>query len=54
MKSEFEKMINGELYNSIDPDLVNKRLKVRDLAMRFNALSPFDLDKKRELMKQSS
>lgn len=52
MKSEFEKMINGELYNSIDPDLVNKRLKVRDLAMRFNALSPFDLDKKRELMKQ--
>ena len=52
MKSEFEKMINGELYNSIDPDLVNKRLKVRDLAMRFNALSPFDLDKKRELTKQ--
>ncbi len=52
MNSEFEKMINGELYNSIDPDLVNKRLKVRDLAMRFNALSPFDLDKKRELMKQ--
>lgn len=52
MKSEFEKMINGELYNSSDPDLFNKRLKVRDLVMRFNALSPFDLDKKRELMKQ--
>ena len=52
MKSEFEKMINGELYNSSDPDLFNKRIKVRDLVMRFNALSPFGLDKKRELMKQ--
>ena len=52
MKTEFEKMVNGELYNSSDPDLVNRRLKTRDLALKFNALSPFEIEEKRELLRK--
>ena len=40
MKTEKEKMLCGELYDSSDPQLVKDRLTARDLCFRLNGLSP--------------
>lgn len=40
MKSEREKMIVGELYNAADPELVEARLRARDVLSRLSASAP--------------
>lgn len=50
--NEYEKMREGRLYNSSDPDLVSRRLKVRDLANKYNALSAYDMENRRILLKE--
>ncbi len=50
--NEYEKMRKGRLYNSSDPDLVSRRLKVRDLVNKYNALSAYDMENRRILLKE--
>ena len=44
MKSEKEKMIAGELYNALDEELSEERIKARLLLKKLNDLSPDDLE----------
>jgi len=52
MKSEKEKMVSGEPYNTRDPELVEIRLKTRELVDQFNATAPRDKEEKERLQKQ--
>jgi maltose O-acetyltransferase len=45
MKSEQEKMLDGELYNVYDPALVAARERARSLCARINASQPGDPDR---------
>jgi maltose O-acetyltransferase len=45
MKSEQEKMLDGELYNPYDPALVAARERARSLCVRINASQPSDPDR---------
>ena len=48
MKSEKEKMLAGELYDSSDPGLVKERLLAREHCFRLNSLSPEKLEIERQ------
>ena len=37
MSSEWQKMVTGELYDPLDPELVDRRIRARDLCQRLNA-----------------
>ena len=50
MKTERQKMLTGELYNSLDPELVAQRNRARDLCQRLSATRPADRDLRRELL----
>ncbi len=52
MRTEREKMLAGELYNALDPDLVADRYRVRDLCQKLNASSDADEDLRRTLCQQ--
>lgn len=49
MASEREKMLNGALYNALDPELVAARIHVRDLCQQLNASKEADEALRREL-----
>ena len=42
MKSEKDRMLAGELYNPLDPQLTGERLRARELCRALNAGSPSD------------
>jgi len=50
MKSEREKMISGELYDPLDPELVSDRLRTRQLCHELNASAPAAADDRRRLL----
>ena len=52
MSSEREKMIAGELYDSLDPDLLANRNRARDLCQALNATRESDQEIRRDLLKQ--
>lgn len=52
MKTEFEKMINGELYNPADPELLAMRLQARTLIRKFNQSKPKSLKKRQKILKK--
>lgn len=52
MKTEKEKMLNGELYNGVDPELVKERTSARRLTRIFNQSIETDFNKRTELLKQ--
>ncbi|HLR61916.1 MAG TPA: sugar O-acetyltransferase [Lentibacillus sp.] len=52
MKSEKEKMLNGELYNAADPELTADREQARMLTRLFNQTLETDGLKRVELLKQ--
>ena len=47
-----EKMLNGQLYNSLDENLNNERMKAKDLCFEFNNSYPSDIKKKNEILKR--
>jgi maltose O-acetyltransferase len=49
MSSEREKMIAGELYDPLDPELVAARTRARDLIQKLNATSEAHQDERRRL-----
>ncbi len=50
MASEKEKMLAGELYNALDPQLVNERRQARELIRAFNATAPDEGSKRKHLL----
>jgi maltose O-acetyltransferase len=48
VKTEKEKMLDGDLYDSSDPELVKERLLARDICFRLNSLSPEKLENERQ------
>lgn len=52
MKSEKEKMLNGELYNAADPELLKERMNARRLTRLFNESPESDDNKRTELVKE--
>ena len=49
MRSEREKMLAGELYEAMDPELVASRERARDLCQALNATRESELQLRREL-----
>lgn len=52
MKTEKEKMINGELYLAGDPELTRDRLNARKLTRLFNNTIETDVDQRTALLTQ--
>ncbi|MEH7238713.1 sugar O-acetyltransferase [Bacillus sp. JJ1562] len=52
MKTEKEKMLNGELYNAADPELLRDRMNARRLTRLFNESLETDDNKRTELLKE--
>jgi maltose O-acetyltransferase len=50
MPSEREKMLAGELYDPLDPELVVARARARDLCQALNATREADADQRRRLL----
>jgi maltose O-acetyltransferase len=50
MNTEREKMLAGELYNALDPELVQERDRARDLCTTLNATREADQELRRELL----
>jgi maltose O-acetyltransferase len=51
MASEREKMLAGELYDALDPELVSARSKVRELCTQLNATSDAEMPARTKLCK---
>ena len=52
MKTEKEKMLAGQLYESWDPQLVTDRLNARRLTRHYNATTEEELDHRVEIMRE--
>src|ERR1700738_2870627 len=52
MQSEKEKMLAGELYDPLDPELVRARERARDLCQDLNATRERDQDACRSILRQ--
>jgi maltose O-acetyltransferase len=52
MRTEWEKMLEGELYDALDPELVQARDRARDLCQILNATRESDRDIRRDLLKK--
>lgn len=50
MKSEMEKMLAGELYDAMDPELVKARERARDLCQDLNATREGEQDQRRRIL----
>ena len=50
MKSEKEKMLLGELYNALDPELTRERQRARELCRELQASAPGDALARRRIM----
>jgi maltose O-acetyltransferase len=50
MRSEKEKMLAGELYDPLDPELVQARERARDLCQDLNATREMDQDARRRIL----
>ena len=52
MPSERERMLAGELYDALDPELVARRANARDLCQALNATREHDTDERRAILRQ--
>ena len=52
MRTEREKMLAGDLYDPMDPELVRARDRARDLCQDLNATREAQIDERRRLLKQ--
>ena len=50
MKTERQKMLAGELYDALDPELVQQRDRARDLCQELNATREADRELRRDLL----
>ena len=49
MKTELEKMLAGELYDATDKELVEMRLKARDLLAQYNQTNHHEIEKRNQI-----
>lgn len=52
MPTEWEKMVAGELYDPLDPDLVTRRTRARDLCQRLNATAESQNDERNVILRE--
>src|ERR1700751_2257308 len=52
MRTEKEKMLAGELYDPLDPELVRARDRARDLCQDLNATRERDQEARRRILKE--
>ena len=52
MKSEREKMLAGEPYDALDPELVAMRTRARDLCQALNATREAESDERRRILRE--
>ncbi len=52
MPSEWEKMLAGELYEPLDPDLVRARARARDLCWNLNATRESQAEERRRIVRE--
>ena len=52
MNDEWRKMLAGELYDPLDPELVAARVRARDLCQSLNATREAQQDERRSLLRQ--
>ena len=52
MRSERDKMLDGELYDPMDPELVRARDRARDLCQDLNATREAQIDERRRILKE--
>jgi maltose O-acetyltransferase len=52
MKTERQKMLDGELYDALDPELAAARARARDLCQALNATPEAQRDERRQLLIQ--
>jgi len=52
MRSEREKMLAGELYDPLDPELVAARVRARDLCHALNATRAGDVEERRRILRE--
>src|SRR5258705_6918034 len=50
MTTEREKMLAGELYDPLDPELAAARVRARDLCQDLNATREMDVDERRRIL----
>jgi maltose O-acetyltransferase len=50
MPSEYQKMLAGELYDALDPELLQRRNRARDLCQQLNATRETDVDARRAIL----
>lgn len=50
MATELEKMLAGKLYDALDPELVRKRERARDLCWELNATREREQDRRRQIV----
>jgi len=48
--TERDKMLSGELYDPLDPDLVARRVRARDLCQALNASAEADTEQRRQVL----
>lgn len=52
MRTEREKMLAGELYDALDPELVASRNRARDLCQELNATREAETERRRTILRQ--
>jgi maltose O-acetyltransferase len=52
MRSERQKMLDGELYDPLDPDLVAARARARDFCQILNATTETQQDERRRILRE--
>ena len=52
MRTEREKMLAGELYDALDPELVAARVRARDLCRALNASAEHDQERRRDILRE--
>ncbi|WP_207421381.1 sugar O-acetyltransferase [Desertivirga brevis] len=50
MNSELEKCLNGDIYNTSDPDIQKLKYKARELTKKYNQTASSDLHKRKEIL----
>ena len=52
MKTEWEKLQSGEIYNDFDQDLFNRRVEAKKLFRAYNRLADEEVESRNDIMKQ--
>ena len=52
MRTEREKMLAGELYDPLDPGLVERRARARDLCQNLNATREAEVETRRGILRE--